>query len=84
MLEGNIIDKEEGIYLKDFGEMILDIYPDEPLGYYYLGLYYEKGQKYRKALAKYKEGFLLVDDQQARYNGYYTNIERVMEKIALD
>ncbi len=84
MLEGNIIDKEEGIYLKDFGEMILDIYPDEPLGYYYIGLYYEKGQKYRKALAKYKEGFLLVEDQQARYNGYYTNIERVMEKIALD
>jgi len=84
MLESNIIDKEEGFYLKDFGEMILDIYPDEPLGYYYLGLYYEKGQKYRKALGKYKEGFLLVDDQQARYNGYYTNIERVLEKMAQD
>jgi hypothetical protein len=84
MLESNIIDKENGIYLKDFGEMILDLYPEEPLGYYYIGMFYEKGQKYRKALTKYKEGFLLVDDQQERYDGYYSNIERVQEKMAQD
>ncbi|MGB0837304.1 MAG: alpha/beta hydrolase [Flavobacteriaceae bacterium] len=83
-LESNIIDKENGDYLKEFGNMIIDLYPEEPLGYYYVGLYYEKGKSYRKALVKYKEGFEKVKGRHEKYDNYYRNIERVLEKIALN
>ncbi|MGB0776395.1 MAG: alpha/beta hydrolase-fold protein [Flavobacteriaceae bacterium] len=84
LLESNIIDKDNGDYLKDFGNMIIDLYPEEPLGYYYVGLYYEKGQSYRKSLVAYKQGFEKVSGRHELYDGYFKNIERVLEKINYD
>lgn len=81
MVEDRIIDQDNGDYLKEFGKMILELYPKEPLGYYYLGMYYEKGQAYNKALAEYKEGFTYVRGRHSIYDGYYRNIERVLEKM---
>ena len=83
LLESNIMDKENGDYLKDFGNMIVDLYPEEPMGYYYIGMYYEKGQSYRKALVAYKQGFEKVSGRHELYDGYYRNIERVLQKINL-
>jgi len=60
MIESIIIDKENGDYLRDFGEMIYGLYPESPLGDYYIGLGYEMRGKYKNALDAYKEGYMKI------------------------
>lgn len=79
-IEGIILDKENGDYLKDFGEMIQKLYPESPLGDYYIGNYYETGGKLKKALKHYKNGYSKVKGSEEDALGYYQNITRVLDK----
>jgi hypothetical protein len=79
-IESIILDKENGDYLKNFGEMINKLYKDSPFGDYYIGRYYESGKKYRQALKYYKNGYLELPEGDPNSDGYYENIERVLSK----
>ena len=79
-IEPIIIDKANGDYLEEFGKMIMRLYPDSPLGDYYIGLYYETGYEYKKALKHFKNGYAKIGADNPNGDGYYANIERVLEK----
>ncbi len=79
-IEPLIINKSNGDYLGEFGKMILRLYPNSPLGYYYLGRYYETGNQFKKALRYYKIGYSKMDLSDPNLDGYYENISRVMRK----
>jgi len=79
-VESIILDKENGDYLRSFGEMINDLYEESPLGDYYIGRYYETGQKYKLALRYYKTGYMKLPKGDPDSDGYYRNIERVVAK----
>lgn len=80
MVEPVIIDKEDGNYLEEYGKMINRLYPDSPLGDYYIGLYYETGYNYKKALKYYKNGYAKIGSDNENADAYYQNIERVLDK----
>jgi hypothetical protein len=79
-IESIILDKENGDYLKDFGEMINKLYKESPIGDYYIGRYYETGGKFKKALSYYKSGYMKLPEGDPNADGYYKNIERVLQK----
>lgn len=79
-IEPIIIDKMNGDYLEEFGKMIMRLYPESPLGDYYIGLYYETGYDYKKALKHFKNGYAKIGSDNPNGDGYYANIERVLEK----
>ncbi|MCK4561714.1 MAG: hypothetical protein KAT78_02300 [Flavobacteriaceae bacterium] len=79
-IEPIIIEKSNGDYLEEFGQMILRLYPDSPIGDYYIGMYYETGYDYRKALKYYKNGYAKIGADNPNADAYYTNIERVLDK----
>lgn len=79
-IESIILDKENGDYLKNFGEMINKLYNESPIGDYYIGRYYETGQKFKKALTYYKSGYMKLDEGDPNADAYYENIERVLGK----
>lgn len=80
-IEGIIIDKENGKYLRDFGEMIYDLYPESPLGDYYIGLGFELRGKFKRALEAYKEGYLKFKDDPKGADAFYKNVDRVAQKV---
>ena len=79
-IEGIIIDQENGDYLKDFGEMILKLFPTSEMGNYYLGRYYESGNDFRAALEQYRIGYGKMNPADPNADLYYQNVERVLEK----
>ncbi|MFY0604785.1 MAG: hypothetical protein JXQ93_12675 [Flavobacteriaceae bacterium] len=79
-IEGIIIDQENGDYLDDFGKMILKVYPNSHLGDYYLGLYYETGKNYKRALEMYRKGYSKINPDDPKADLFYQNIERVLGK----
>jgi len=79
-IEPLIINKSNGDYLGEFGKMILRLYQNSPLGYYYIGRYYETGNQFKKALKFYKLGYSKMDLADPNLDGYYENISRVMQK----
>jgi predicted alpha/beta superfamily hydrolase len=79
-IEPIILDKENGDYLKNFGEMINKLYKDSPIGDYYIGRYYETGGKLKQALKYYKNGYMKLPEDDPNADGYYKNIERVLQK----
>ncbi len=83
-IEPIIIDKSNGDYLEEFGKMIMRLYPETALGDYYIGLYYETGYDYKKALKHYKNGYAKIGSDNPNSDGYYANIERVLEKQRAD
>jgi predicted alpha/beta superfamily hydrolase len=83
-IEPIIIDKVNGDYLEEFGKMIMRLYPETPLGDYYIGMYYETGFDYKKALKHYKNGYAKIGSDNPNSDGYYANIERVLEKQRAD
>ena len=80
-IEPIIIDKENGEYLRDFGEMIYKLYPESPLGDYYVGLDYEYRGNYKRALEAYKEGYMKFEGSPTDAENFYQNIERVAKKM---
>ncbi|WP_372746115.1 alpha/beta hydrolase [Lutibacter sp.] len=79
-IEPIILDKENGDYLKNFGEMINKLYADSPIGDYYIGRYYETGKKYKAALKYYKNGYMKLPEGDPNADAYYENVERVLNK----
>ncbi|MBE0424104.1 MAG: hypothetical protein IBX66_09225 [Lutibacter sp.] len=79
-IESIILDKENGDYLKNFGEMINKLYKESPIGDYYIGRYYETGGKFKQALAFYKSGYMKLPEGDPNADNYYENIERVLKK----
>lgn len=76
-IEYIIIDKENGDYLRDFGKMILKLFPSSPLGDYYIGRYYEEGNMIKKALKHYKIGYGKMDPSDPNADKFYENILRL-------
>jgi hypothetical protein len=76
-VENIIIEKENGDKLKDFGKMILEIYPSSPLGDYYIGRYYESSNMLKKAQKYYKFGYGKMDPSDPNADAFYENILRV-------
>lgn len=79
-IESIIIEKENGDYLKNYGEMILNLYPFSPLGHYYLGRYYEAGENYSKALEQYRLGYGKMDPADPNADKFYQNVQRMLRK----
>jgi len=80
-IEGIIIDKENGEYLRDFGEMIYKLFPESPLGDYYIGLGFELNGKFKRALEAYKEGYMKIEGSPEDADLFYKNVERVAQKV---
>jgi hypothetical protein len=76
-IESIIIEKENGDKLRDFGKMILKLFPSSPLGEYYIGRYYESSKMYKKALNYYKIGFGKMNPSDPNADAYYENILRL-------
>lgn len=80
-VESIVLDKENGDYLEEFGKMINRLYPETPLGDYYIGQYHETGNNLRQALKYYKNGYSKLAANDPNGDGYYQNVERVLAKI---
>ncbi|WP_159948240.1 alpha/beta hydrolase-fold protein [Polaribacter septentrionalilitoris] len=76
-IEKIVIEKENGDHLRDFGKMILKLFPSSPLGNYYIGRYYETGKMYKKALKNYKIGYGKMDPADPNSDKFYENILRL-------
>lgn len=76
-IENIIIEKENGDRLRDFGKMILKLFPTSPLGDYYIGRYYESGKMFKKALKQYKIGYGKMDPSDPNSDAFYENILRL-------
>lgn len=76
-IEKIIIEKENGDKLRDFGKMILKLYPTSHLGDYYIGRYYESGKMFKKALKQYKIGYGKMDPADPNADAFYENILRL-------
>ena len=79
-IESIILDKENGDYLLNFGEMINKLYKESPIGDYYIGRFYETGNNLKLALRYYKNGYMKLPEGDPNADGYYENIERVLNK----
>lgn len=79
-VESIILDKEDGDYLEEFGKMINRLYPESPIGDYYIGQYYETGNNLKKALKYYKNGYAKISSDDPNSDGYFQNVERVLSK----
>ena len=79
-VESIILDKENGDYLEEFGKMINRLYPESPIGDYYIGQYYEAGNQFKQALKYYKNGYAKISADDPNGDGYYENVERVLAK----
>jgi hypothetical protein len=76
-IENIITEKENGDRLRDFGKMILKLFPSSPLGDYYIGKYYETGKMYKKAIKQYKIGYGKMDPSDPNADAFYENILRL-------
>ncbi len=79
-IEDIIIEQENGDYLKEFGQMILKLYPTSEMGHYYLGRYYESGNDFKAALKEYRSGYGKMNPADPNADLYYKNVERVLRK----
>lgn len=76
-VEKIVIEKENGDQLREFGKMILKLFPTSPLGNYYIGRYYESGKMYKKALKNYKIGYGKMNPSDPNSDKFYENILRL-------
>lgn len=76
-VEKIVIEKENGDQLREFGKMILKLFPSSPLGDYYIGRYYESGKQIKNALKHYKIGYGKMDPSDPNSDDFYENILRL-------
>ena len=79
-VEKIIIEKENGDYLLEFGEMILKLLPSSPLGDYYIGRYYEEGKDLKNAMKHYKISFGKIDPSDPDTDFFHENIMRLKRR----
>ncbi len=76
-IEGIVIDKLNGDYLRVLGDFVMIKHPDSHLGEYYVGKYHELGRDYEKALFYYKEAYGKMELSDSNAEAFYENIIRV-------
>lgn len=76
-IEGIVIDKQDGDYLRVLGDFVMIKYPDSHMGDYYVGKYYELGKDYEKADFYYKAAYGKMDPSNPNADAFYENIKRV-------
>ena len=76
-VEKIIIEKENGDQLLNFGLMILKLFPNSPLGEYYIGRFYEQSKNIKKAIYYYKIGYGKMDPSDPNADAFYENILRL-------
>ncbi len=76
-IEGIVIDKLDGDYLRVLGDFVMIKHPDSHLGEYYVGKYHELGRNYEQALFYYKEAYGKMDLSDSNTEAFYENIIRV-------
>ena len=77
-VEKIIIEKENGDQLLNFGLMILKLFPNSPLGEYYIGRFYEQSKNIKKAIYYYKIGYGKMDPSDPNADAFYENILRLV------
>ncbi|WBX70590.1 alpha/beta hydrolase-fold protein [Tenacibaculum retecalamus] len=75
-IEGIVIDKLDGDYLRVLGDFVMIKYPDSHIGDFYVGKYYEKGKDYEKAEFYYKAAYGKMEPSDPNANAFYENIKR--------
>lgn len=76
-IEGIVIDKLDGDYLRVLGDFVMIKYPNSHIGDFYVGKYYELGKDYEKADFYYKAAYGKMDPSDPNANAFYENIKRV-------
>jgi hypothetical protein len=76
-IEGIVIDKLDGDYLRVLGDFVMIKYPDSHIGDFYVGKYHELGKAYEKAEFYYKAAYGKMDPSDPNANAFYENITRV-------
>ena len=76
-IEGMVMDKLDGDYLRVLGDFVAIKYPDSHIGDFYVGKYYELGEDYEKAGFYYKAAYGKMDPSDPNANAFYENIKRV-------
>lgn len=76
-IEDIVIDRQDGDYLRVFGDFVMIKYPDSHMGDYYVGMYYELGKDYEKADFYYKAAYGKMDPSNPNADAFYENIKRV-------
>lgn len=79
-IEGIVIDKLDGDYLRVLGDFVMIKHPNSHLGEYYVGKYHELGRNYEQALFYYKEAYGKMELSDPNAEPFYENIIRV-EKL---
>lgn len=76
-IEGIVINKKDGDYLRVLGDFVAIKYPELHLGDFYVGKYYELGKDYEKADFYYKAAYGKMNLSDPNTNEFYENIKRV-------
>ena len=76
-IEGIVIDKLDGDYLRVLGDFVMIKHPGSHLGEYYVGMYHELGRNYEQALFYYKEAYGKMDLSDPNTELFYENIIRI-------
>lgn len=76
-IEGIVMDKMDGDYLRVLGDFALIKHPESSLGDYYMGRFYEIGKDYKQASIYYKAGYGKMDLSDPKTDAFYKNIDRV-------
>ena len=80
-IEGIVIDKQDGDYLRVLGDFVNIKYPDLHLGNYYIGKYHELRRDYEKADFYYKAAYGKMNLSDPNTNDLYENIKRVNDLL---
>ncbi len=76
-IEGIVIDRQDGDYLRVLGDFVMIKHPESHIGDYYNGMYHELGKDYDKAIFYYKEAYGRMDPSDPNKDAFYNNIDRV-------
>jgi len=80
-IEGIVIDKLDGDYLRVLGDFVMIKHPESHLGEYYVGKYHESGRDYEQALFYYKEAYGKMELSDPNAEAFYENIIRVEAEL---
>ncbi|WP_233899830.1 alpha/beta hydrolase-fold protein [Tenacibaculum piscium] len=78
-IEGIVIDKQDGDYLRVLGDFVMIKYPNSHIGDFYVGKYHELGKDYEKAEFYYKAAFGKMGPSDPNATAFYENIKRVTD-----
>ncbi|TYP98226.1 hypothetical protein C7447_103397 [Tenacibaculum adriaticum] len=78
-IEGIVIDRQDGDYLRVLGDFVMIKHPNSHIGDYYVGKFHELGKDYEKALFFYKEAYGKMKPSDPNAEAFYENLLRVQK-----